>query len=144
MKLGRWRKSHKCLKCESGSSCFQPGEGPSRGLLRAYEPSDGTFSSTSLNTASSWVPGPGWLHAAMQHTSWRGRALNSSGIFIHRWQECGKCPQTDVVNSIAEKKVASFLSSGIRRRFNEDPEASLSYGVLSLLGSERGSVTARW
>ena len=30
-----------------GSSRFQPGEGPSRGLLRDYEPSDGTFSSTS-------------------------------------------------------------------------------------------------
>ena len=29
------------LKCESGSSHFQPGEGPSRGLLRDYEPSDG-------------------------------------------------------------------------------------------------------
>ena len=27
-----------CLKCESGSSRFQPGEGPSRGLLRDYEP----------------------------------------------------------------------------------------------------------
>ena len=26
--------------CESGSSRFQPGEGPSRGLLRDYEPSD--------------------------------------------------------------------------------------------------------
>ena len=26
---------------------FQPGEGPSRGLLRDYEPSDGTFWSTS-------------------------------------------------------------------------------------------------
>ena len=30
-----------CLKCESGSSRFQPGEGPSRGLLRNYEPTDG-------------------------------------------------------------------------------------------------------
>ena len=29
-----------CLKCESGSSRFQPGKGPSRGLLRDYEPSD--------------------------------------------------------------------------------------------------------
>ena len=29
-----------CLKCESGSSRFQPGEGPSRGLLRDYEPKD--------------------------------------------------------------------------------------------------------
>ena len=47
MKLGPRRKGHKCLKCESGSSRFQPGEGPSRGLLRAYEPPDGTFSSTS-------------------------------------------------------------------------------------------------
>ena len=28
------------IKCESGSSRFQPGEGPSRGLLRDYEPSD--------------------------------------------------------------------------------------------------------
>ena len=36
-----------CLKCESGSSRFQPGEGPSRGpsrgLLCDYEPSDGPF-----------------------------------------------------------------------------------------------------
>ena len=35
------------FKCESTSRRFQPGEGPSRGLLRDYEPSDGTFSSTS-------------------------------------------------------------------------------------------------
>ena len=26
------------MKAESGSSCFQPEEGPSRGLLRVYEP----------------------------------------------------------------------------------------------------------
>ena len=39
------------LKCESGSSRFQPGEGHSRGLLRAYEPSDGTFSSTTAHTS---------------------------------------------------------------------------------------------
>ena len=32
-----------CLKCESGSRRFQPGEGPSRGLLRDYETSDGPF-----------------------------------------------------------------------------------------------------
>ena len=37
------------LKCESGSSRFQPGEGPSRGLLRDYEPSDGTFWSTNVH-----------------------------------------------------------------------------------------------
>ena len=35
------------MKHESGSSRFQPGEGPSRGLLRDYEPSDGPFWSTS-------------------------------------------------------------------------------------------------
>ena len=29
--------------CESGSSRFQPGEGPSRGLLRDYESSDEPF-----------------------------------------------------------------------------------------------------
>ena len=33
----------------SSSSRFQPGEGPSGGLLRDYEPSDGTFWSTSDN-----------------------------------------------------------------------------------------------
>ena len=56
VKLGPQRNYHKgraairhysnqtaYLKCESGSSRFQPGEGPSRGLLRDYEPSDGTF-----------------------------------------------------------------------------------------------------
>ena len=29
-----------CHKCESASRRFQPGEGPSWGLLRDYEPSD--------------------------------------------------------------------------------------------------------
>ena len=48
-------------------SRFQPGEGPSRGLLRDYEPSDATFSSTipqtpgqapapSLITIATWSP----------------------------------------------------------------------------------------
>ena len=36
---------------DRGSSRFQPGEGPSRGLLRDCEPSDGTFSSTSVQVA---------------------------------------------------------------------------------------------
>ena len=34
------------LKCVSSSSHFQPGEGPSRGLLCDYEPSDRPFSSS--------------------------------------------------------------------------------------------------
>ena len=42
-----------CLKCESGSSRFQPGEGPSRGLLR-----DCTTSQmdrfAALNVTSAW------------------------------------------------------------------------------------------
>ena len=33
--------SYYCLKCASGSIRFQLGEGPSRGLLRDYERSDG-------------------------------------------------------------------------------------------------------
>ena len=32
---------HYAIQCESASRHFQPGEGPSRGLLRDYEPSDG-------------------------------------------------------------------------------------------------------
>ena len=36
VKLGPQRNYHECLKCESGCSCFQPGEGPSRDLLRDY------------------------------------------------------------------------------------------------------------
>ena len=36
------------MKAVIGSSRFQPGEGPSRGLLRDYEPSDGPFLSTNV------------------------------------------------------------------------------------------------
>ena len=43
---------------DSSSSCFQPGEGPSRGLLRDYEPSDGTFSSTSHHHHHHHRPAP--------------------------------------------------------------------------------------
>ena len=51
------------LACESGSSRFQLGEGPGRGLLRDYEPSDGTFSSTSYCAGLSIIgPGPSWRH----------------------------------------------------------------------------------
>ena len=45
VKLGPRRKGHKGRAVQL-AQCFQPGEGPSRGLLCAYEPSDGTFSST--------------------------------------------------------------------------------------------------
>ena len=43
LKLGPQRNYHKgrAASGESGSSRFQPGEGPSRGLLGDYEPSDG-------------------------------------------------------------------------------------------------------
>ena len=41
---------------ESGSSRFQPGEGPSRGLPRDYEPSDGTFWSTKYYTNTNLHP----------------------------------------------------------------------------------------
>ena len=53
-----------CLKCESSSSCFQPGESPSRCLLRDYEPSDGTFWSTRNYSAQDprwWKVKPGIL-----------------------------------------------------------------------------------
>ena len=39
------RLAYMCLKYGH----FQPGEGPNRGLLRDYEPSDGTFSSTNAH-----------------------------------------------------------------------------------------------
>ena len=40
-----------CFKCESASRRFQLGEGPSRGLLCDYEPSDGPFSSSTRHSA---------------------------------------------------------------------------------------------
>ena len=43
-----------CLKCESGSSRFQLGEGPSRGLLRDYEHSDGSSFQALINHP--WSP----------------------------------------------------------------------------------------
>ena len=44
------------VKCEGGSSRFQLGEGPSRGLLRDYEPLDGLFSSSNIYLLSN-TPG---------------------------------------------------------------------------------------
>ena len=44
----RW--THSCALNTKRSSRFQPGEGPSRGLLRDYKPSDGTFWGTSADT----------------------------------------------------------------------------------------------
>ena len=56
---------------------FQPGEGPSRGLLRDYEPSDGTFSSTNhcavLGAGKLQTPLVTWLLATL-----RSRVSHSS------------------------------------------------------------------
>ena len=40
---------------------IQPGEGPSRGLLRAYELSDGTFSSTTEHVFTPFLTAALWL-----------------------------------------------------------------------------------
>ena len=53
------------IKYESGSSRFQPGEGPSRGLLIDYEPSDGTFWSTSEQEDGEG--GQDQLHVSQRH-----------------------------------------------------------------------------
>ena len=46
--------SLQCRKCESASRRFQPGEGPSWGLLRDCE-TDGSLYSTSLSRAGLWA-----------------------------------------------------------------------------------------
>ena len=43
-----------CLKCESGSSRFQLGEGPRRGLLRDYESSDGASFQALVERGRAW------------------------------------------------------------------------------------------
>ena len=51
-------------KCESGSSCFQPGEGPSRGLLRdcTILPMDRFTALPGLDQATQlWAPLLNWL-----------------------------------------------------------------------------------
>ena len=60
------------MKAVVASSRFQPGEGPSRGLLRDYEPSDGTFSSTSEEAVVTWRPS--WRQSAVwaRWTQWPG------------------------------------------------------------------------
>ena len=70
-----------CLKCESGSSRFQPGEGPSRGLLRDYEPSDGTVSSTSI-----------YHHRSVNYVAASGAAVMLCG----RWTAAGYLPEASV------------------------------------------------
>ena len=64
----------------TGSSCFQPGEGPSRGLLCDYEPSDGTFWSTTTQPAAAAVVGKKsaknvdliWSAAGLAVSVWMG------------------------------------------------------------------------
>ena len=50
------------MKCENGSSGFQPGEGSCRGLLRDYEPSCGpSFEALAdtwlMDPSAPWSPG---------------------------------------------------------------------------------------
>ena len=59
---------------ESGSSRFQPGEGPSRGLLRDYEPSDGTFEALVISCLES---GCGWRNPVSD------RVITKSGRIAH-------------------------------------------------------------
>ena len=54
----------KCLKCESASSCFQPGEGPSRGLLRDCENRWIIWRSTSSLVSCTLAP---WSQESCQH-----------------------------------------------------------------------------
>ena len=53
------------VKCESSSSRFQPGEGPSRGLFRDYEPSDGP-SFESLETSHKIWQGINYLRIKLE------------------------------------------------------------------------------
>ena len=66
MKFGPRRNYHKGLEAlRQYANRFQPGEGPSRGLLRDYEPSDGTFSSTSLHVGGAVVVGSRVVEAGL-------------------------------------------------------------------------------
>ena len=79
------------IKCESGSSRFQPGEGPSRGLLRDYEPSDllriELFGALQLTPSAKChgciylFPGPQWLTTAARRHQRGGDA--GSHLWIH-------------------------------------------------------------
>ena len=71
-----------CLKCESGSSRFQPGEGPSRGLLRDYEHSDGTFSSTTGH------PHPNHAVGGHEDGGWPHRHQSTSRLVIYANASC--------------------------------------------------------
>ena len=56
----------KCLKCKSASRRFQPGEGPSRGLLHDYEPSCGPSFEAPLFTSKPTIsPVPGIVPLAV-------------------------------------------------------------------------------
>ena len=58
------------------SSRFQPGEGPSSGLLCDYEPSDGPFSSSSLHYLGPFAPSSGKTNS--NHCWSRGTARVSA------------------------------------------------------------------
>ena len=73
-----------CHKCESASRCFQPGEGPSRGLLRACTTgcgTDGALHSTSLDVA-------------------RDRGVHKRGLDVHPGGDLAEVPVDAAVHVV--------------------------------------------
>ena len=111
---------------ESTSSCFQPGEGPSWGLLRAYEPSDGTFSSTRPHCtwcqvsshdgqyAVFWSAGePSSVETIKLRSSW---AINlvQNGDSLKNYRQTS---QINILFSICVGIKCSMKGAGIKSRF---------------------------
>ena len=95
----------KCLKCESASSCFQPGEGPSRGSFGALRP---------LLYPVHWLHGP--RRAAS--IKWLGWCWNTANTHLtEQLVERGRVVEGNLgkikIEYLAEKKTVTLHCSHI-------------------------------
>ena len=83
------------LKCESGSSRFQPGEGPSRGLLRDCTTSPINRFAALAATLPSLSPSFPWLIKSVLDTSGLVLRVISTNLLLRLPAECGQCVRSD-------------------------------------------------
>ena len=103
-----------CLKCESGSSRFQPEEGPSRGLLRDYEPFLDLFEPLVLAGAQNSVACSGSLvkNEYTNHTRHRQKHKNATK---HK-QRCAHTQESKKVHWPALRKAERVCVEATKKR----------------------------
>ena len=95
-----------CLKWESGSSRFQPGEGSSRGLLRDWTTGCGTDGSFYSSSPDSYL----WVQHYNQQWKWGGELVVCSQDTFCHLLSCDRkgllfIPTGEMFSALAKKKL---------------------------------------